>query len=96
MTSVVRIGGTRDERHDGLGWVEGEVRDGLRVERVRAHLLRSVGAADPEERHVDGQFDPVPALAVGKAARLVLDDGRSALLVVVSERGRFRTVGLLA
>lgn len=96
MTMVERIGETQSLGSDGLGWVAGEVRDGLRSERARARLLRSVGSADPEEAHVEGQFDPVSSLPVGTAACLVLDDGRMALVVMVNERGWFHTVGLLA
>jgi hypothetical protein len=77
-----------------LGWVEGEIQDGLRSERVRALLLRTVDGTVSEETHVEGSFDMPPALmSMGKAARLVLDDGRRALVVMVSGCGRFHTVG---
>jgi hypothetical protein len=38
----------------------------------------------------------VPELLVGHAARLVLDDGRSGLIVLVSDRGRFHSIGIMS
>ena len=95
MTTVLPFGGVQSSGAWTLGWVEGALRDGLRTERVRAHLLHRVVDADPEECHLEGEFDPLPALAVGKAVRLELDDGRSSLVVMVSRAGRFHTVGPL-
>jgi hypothetical protein len=57
--------------------------------------LHRVEDADPEECHLEGEFVPLPVLAVGKAVRLELDDGRSSLVVMVSGTGRFHTVGPL-
>ncbi len=96
MTTVVPIEGPQSSGPWPLGWVDGELRDGLRTQRVRAHLLHRVEDADPEECHLEGEFVPVPVLAVGKAVRLELDDGRSSLVVMVSGSGRFHTVGPLA
>jgi hypothetical protein len=98
MATVVPANGDRAQGGDASrqGWVEGEIRDGLRCERVRAHLLHLVDPGDPDEPHTEGEFDPLPSLPVGKAARMVLDDGRSSLIVMVSGYGRFHTVGPLA
>jgi hypothetical protein len=60
------------------------------------HLLHHVDGADPGECHLEGEFDPLPALVVGKAVRLEIDDGRSSLVVMVSRGGRVHPVGPLA
>lgn len=77
-----------------LGWHDAEVRDGLRQTALRVELLRAVVSEDPCEAHVEGRFEPDPGLPLGRAVRLRLDDGRSALAVVVGSTGRFHTVGL--
>lgn len=97
MAFVSSIEGAPGEDPQPLGRVEGEIRDGLRSERVSALLLRVVDGTVSEEACVEGSFDTPPSLlSMGKAARLVLDDGRGALIVMVSGSGRFYTVGPLA
>lgn len=95
MSAVV---GTRGLVHDdgrGMGPFAGELVDGLRRTPVTGQLLREVVTGYPDDAHTEGAFDPVPDVLVGHAARLVLDDGRSGLVVLVSDLGRFHTVGLL-
>lgn len=90
--------GTRRLVHDdgrGLGPFTGELVDGLRRTPVAGLLVREVLTDDPDDAHTEGVFDPMPAVLVGHAARLVLDDGRSGLVVLVSDHGRFHSVGLL-
>ena len=76
-------------------WVEGEVQDGRRAERVHARVGPHV-AEDPVDDGVEGVFEPSPHLEVGRAVHLHLDDGRDALVVMVNEQGRFLSVGPLA
>jgi len=80
----------------GLGPFAGELVDGLRRTPVTGVLVREVRTGYPEDAHNEGVFEPVPDLIVGHAARLVLDDGRSGLVVLVSDRGRFHSVGILS
>jgi hypothetical protein len=75
-------------------WVAGEVQDGRRTERVHARLGTHV-VGDLADGSVAGVFEPSPDLEVGKAVHLHLDDGRDALVVMVSDLGRFLTVGPL-
>lgn len=76
-------------------WVEGEVRDGRSRERVHARVEPYV-LGDPDDDSVEGVFEPSPHLAVGSAVHLHLDDGRDALVVMVSDVGRFLSVGPLS
>jgi hypothetical protein len=76
-------------------WVEGEVQDGRHTERVHARVGPHV-LGDPDDDSIEGVFEPSPDLAVGKAVHLHLDDGRDALVVMVSDVGRFLSVGPLA
>ncbi len=95
MSTVV---GARELLHDdgsGLGPFRGELVDGLRRTPVAGVLVRQVLTGYPDDAHTEGVFDPMPEVLVGHAARLVLDDGRSGLVVVVSDRGRFHSVGIL-
>jgi hypothetical protein len=75
-------------------WVAGEVRDGSHSERVHA-LVGPHVLGDPDDDSVEGVFEPSLGLDVGRAVRLCLDDGRDALVVVVSDVGRFLSVGPL-
>lgn len=90
--------GAREIAHDdgrGLGPFTGELVEGLRRTPVAGLLVREVLTGHPDDAHTEGVFDPLPEILVGHAARLVLDDGRSGLVVLVSDRGRFHSVGIL-
>ena len=76
-------------------WVEGQILDGRRAERVHARFGPHA-TADPVDDGVEGVFEPSPDLEVGRAVHLHLDDGRDALVVMVNERGRFLSVGPLS
>ncbi len=76
-------------------WVEGQILDGHRAERVHARLGPHP-AVDPVDDGVEGVFEPSPDLEVGRAVHLHLDDGREALVVMVSDSGRFLSVGPLS
>ena len=95
MSTVV---GAREPLQDdgsGLGPFTGELVDGLRRTPVAGLLVREVRTGYPDDAHTEGVFDPVPDVLVGHAARLELADGRSGLIVLVSDRGRFHSVGIL-
>jgi hypothetical protein len=76
-------------------WVAGEVQDGQRCQRVHARVGPHV-RGDPDDDSVEGVFEPSPQLEMGRAVHLHLDDGRDALVVMVSEVGRFLSVGPLS
>jgi hypothetical protein len=95
MSTVVGARGLVHDDGSGMGPFTGELIDGLRRTPVAGLLVREVRTGHPDDAHTEGVFDPVPDVLVGHAARLVLDDGRSGLVVLVSDRGRFHSVGII-
>jgi hypothetical protein len=67
------------------------------IDGARRHLSQLrfeplvLGGDDP---YLEGTLFPDPGVPVGRAVQIVLDDGRRSLAVIVSDRGRFLTVGL--
>lgn len=96
MSTVVGARQVLEGDGRGLGPFTGELVDGLYRTRVTGALVQEVQTGYPDDAHNEGFFDPVPELLVGHAARLVLDDGRSGLIVLVSDRGRFHSVGIMS